>query len=220
MRLQGGCSPDQIRPRLRGRLHAVATALAVAALAWLVRSAASVEASVAAWIYGLSSVLCYLTSSLYHVVARTERTRAVLRRADHSMIYVLIAGSFTPVCLLAMRGPWRWPLIGLVWLGALVGVGLSVPRQPRLPQFGVALYLILGWAGVTAVPALAHHPARVALVATAGVLYTGGAILFGRQRPVLHPGWFGYHEFWHSIGIVAGALVFVVNLSLIAAPKP
>jgi hemolysin III len=90
-------SPDQIRPRLRGRLHAIATALAVAALAWLVRSAASMEATVAAWVYGLSSVLCYLTSSLYHVVARTERTRALLRRADHSMIYVLIAGSFTPV---------------------------------------------------------------------------------------------------------------------------
>jgi hemolysin III len=191
----------------------------VAALAWLVRSAASAEATVAAWIYGVSSVLCYLTSSLYHVVARTERTRALLRRADHSMIYVLIAGSFTPVCLLAMTGSWRWPLIGLVWLGALVGVGLSLPRRPRLPQFGVALYQILGWAGVAALPALAHHPVRVVLVATAGVLYTGGAILFGRQRPVLHPGWFGYHEFWHTIGIVAGALVFVVNLSLIAAPK-
>jgi hemolysin III len=61
---------------------------------------------------------------------------------------------------------------------------------------------------------------RVALVATAGLLYTGGAILFGRQRPVLHPAWFGYHEFWHGIGIVAGALIFIVNLSLIATPRP
>lgn len=208
-----------MRPRLRGRLHAIATALAVAALAWLVRSAASLEATVAAWIYGLSSVLCYLTSSLYHMVARTERARALLRRADHSMIYVFIAGSFTPVCLLAMSGWWRWPLIGLVWLGALVGVGLSVPTQPRLPHFGTALYQILGWAGVAALPALAQQsPVRVVLVGSAGLLYTGGAILFGRQRPVLHPGWFGYHEFWHGIGIVAGALVFVVNLSLIAAP--
>jgi hemolysin III len=190
----------------------------VAALAWLVRSAASVEATVAAWIYGVSSVLCYLTSSLYHVVARTERSRAVLRRADHSMIYVLIAGSFTPPCLLAMSGWWRWPLIGLVWLGALVGVGLSVPSRPRLPHFGTALYQILGWAGVAALPALAHHPLRVVLIATAGLLYTGGAILFGRQRPTLNPGWFGYHEFWHSVGIVAGAFVFVVNLSLISTP--
>jgi hemolysin III len=215
---QALCSGDEIRPRLRGRLHAIATALAVAALAWLVRSAASVEATVAAWVYGVSSVLCYLTSSLYHIVARTERARALLRRADHSMIYVFIAGSFTPVCLLAMSGWWRWPLIGLVWLGALVGVGLSVPARPRLPHFGVALYQILGWAGVAALPALAHHPVRVVLVGSAGLLYTAGAILFGLRRPVLHPGWFGYHEFWHGIGIVAGALIFVVNLSLIAAP--
>jgi hemolysin III len=203
---------------LRGRLHAVATALAVAALAWLVRSAASLEATVAAWIYGVSSVLCYLTSSLYHMVARTERARALLRRADHSMIYVFIAGSFTPSCLLTMSGWWRWPLIGGVWAGALVGVGLSVPAQPRLHKFRVALYQILGWAGVATLPALAHNPVRVALVATAGLLYTGGAILFGLQRPVLHPGWFGYHEFWHSMVIVASALVFAVNLSLISSP--
>jgi hemolysin III len=216
---QRECSRDQIRPRLRGRLHAIAAALAVAALPLLVHSAGSVEATVAAWIYGVSSVLCYLTSSLYHMVARTERARALLRRADHSMIYVLIAGSFTPVCLLAMSGWWRWPLIGLVWLGALVGIGLSVPTRPRLPHFGIALYQILGWAGVAALPALARQsPVGVVLVATAGLLYTGGAILFGLKRPVLHPGWFGYHEFWHGVGVVAGALVFVVNLSLIAAP--
>ena len=215
---QGERSTEQSRPRLRGRLHAIATALAVAALAWLVRSAASLEATVAAWIYGISSVLCYLTSSLYHMVARTERARALLRRADHSMIYLLIAGSFTPPCLLAMSGSWRWWLIGAVWAGALVGVGLSLPAQPRLPHFRVALYQILGWAGVAALPTLARNPLRAALVTTAGLLYTGGAILFGRQRPILRPGWFGYHEFWHGIGIVAGALVFVVNLSLIAAP--
>src|SRR2546426_409982 len=91
-----------IRPRLRGRLHAIAAALSVGALAWLVRSAASIEATVAAWIYGMAAILCYLSSSAYHVMARSDRARALLRRADHSMIYVLIAGTFTPVCLLAM----------------------------------------------------------------------------------------------------------------------
>ncbi|HET9773270.1 MAG TPA: hemolysin III family protein [Acidimicrobiia bacterium] len=210
--------PEQPRPRLRGRLHAVAAALAVAALAWLVRSAASLEATVAAWIYGVSSLLCYLTSSLYHIAARTERARAILRRADHSMIYLFIAGSFTPPCLLTMSGWWRWPLISVVWAGALLGVGLTIPARPRLRRFAWALYLILGWVGVTALPALARDPLRATLVATAGLLYTGGAVLFARQRPVLHPGWFGYHEFWHGIGIIAGALVFAVNLSLIATP--
>jgi hemolysin III len=208
------------RPRLRGRLHAIAAALSVGALVWLVRSAASIEASVAAWIYGVAAVLCYLTSSTYHLFAGPDRVRALLRRADHSMIYVLIAGSFTPVCLLAMGGWWRWIIVVMFWLAAFVGVALSVAANPRLPRFGVALYLILGWASVTALPALSHHPIRLALVVIAGVLYTGGAILFGRQRPTLRPNWFGYHEFWHSIGITAGALLFVVNLSLIATRTP
>jgi hemolysin III len=224
-----GCSPtggnkvptaQLVRPRLRGRLHAVAATLSVGALVWLVRSAVSVEASVAAWIYGVAAVLCYLTSSAYHVIARSDRARALLRRADHSMIYVLIAGTFTPVCLLAMGGWWRWIIVAIVWLGALVGVALSVAPTRRLPRFRVALYLILGWAGVVALPALSRHPVRLALVVLAGLLYTVGAVLFGRQRPILRPTWFGYHEFWHCIGIAAGALLFVVNLSLVATRTP
>lgn len=206
------------RPRLRGRIHAVAAALSVGALAWLVRSAATIEATVAAWIYGLAGVGCYLTSSLYHVAARTERTRAILQRADHSMIYVLIAGTFTPPCLLAMGGSWRWTVLAAVWLGSLSGIMICVAASTRLGRLSVALYLVLGWLGVAVLPALAGHPLEMALVVTAGLLYTVGAILFGRQRPVLRPDWFGYHEFWHTIGVVAGALLFVVNRSLIATP--
>jgi hemolysin III len=208
------------RPRLRGQLHAIAAALSVGALVWLVRSAASMEATVAAWIYGVAAVLCYLTSSTYHLYAGPDRVRALLRRADHSMIYVLIAGSFTPVCLLAMAGWWRWIIVGMFWLAAFFGIAVSIAPIPRLPRFSVALYLILGWAGVAAVPALSHQPLHLVLVGIAGLLYTAGAILFGRQRPTLRPTWFGYHEFWHSIGIAAGALLFVVNLSLIAARTP
>lgn len=204
------------RPRLRGRLHALAALLSIGALVWLVRSATSAEATFAAWVYGVAAVLCYLTSSAYHVVARSERARARMRRADHSMIYVLIAGTFTPVCLLAMHGWWRWIIFGVFWAVAFVGVGLCAPTRPRLPRFSVALYIILGWAALAALPALVHHPVRLALVIIAGILYTVGAILFGMQRPRLHPGWFGYHEFWHGMGIAAGALLFIVNLGLIA----
>lgn len=204
------------RPRLRGHLHAVAAALSVVALVWLVRSAASTEATIAAWVYGVAAVLCYVTSSSYHVVARSARARAVLRRADHAMIYVLIAGTFTPVCLLAMHSWLRWVIVVIVWLGAFVGFALSIAPRPLLPRFSVALYLILGWAGVTTLPALSTHPVRVVLVVVAGVLYTVGAILFGWQRPRLRPRWFGYHEFWHGIGVTAGVLLFVVNWSLIA----
>src|SRR3954468_24725856 len=142
------------RPRLRGRLHAVAALLSLGALVLLVRSATSLEAAAAAWIYGLAAVLCYVTSSTYHVLARSERARARWRRADHSMIYVLIAGTFTPVCLLGMAGWWRWILLAVVWLGAAVGVVLAAAPRPLLPRFRIALYLILGWAGMAAMPSL------------------------------------------------------------------
>jgi hemolysin III len=206
------------RPLLRGSIHAVATALSVGALVWLVRSATSVEATVAAWVYGVAALLCYLTSSTYHVLARSDRARAVMRRADHSMIYVLIAGTFTPISLLALSGWWRWATIAIFWVGALIGVGLTLAPTRPLPRFGTALYLILGWTAVSAFPALWHHPSRVVLVLTAGLLYTVGAVLFGRQRPALRPSLFGYHEFWHCMVVTAGALLFVVNLGLVANP--
>jgi hemolysin III len=208
------------RPRLRGRLHALAAAVSVGALIWLVRSAASVEATVAAWIYGVAAILCYLTSSVYHTLARSEQARRFMRRADHAMIYVLIAGTFTPMCLLAMSGWWRWALIAVIWLGALGGVALTIAPTTPLPRFGVALYLILGWAGVAVLPALARYPIRIVLVLVAGLLYTVGAVLFGRQRPRLRPSFFGFHEFWHCMGVSAGALLFVVNLSLITTRTP
>ncbi len=206
------------RPHLRGVLHALAGFASIGALVWLVRSAATTEARVAAWIYGSAAVLCYLTSSSYHIAARTERARAAMQRADRSMIYVMIAGTFTPVGLLAMRGSLQWIAIGVVWLGALFGVALMLPTRPRLPRFGGALYIILGWAGVAAMPSLAQHPGRLALMIAGGVLYTVGALLFQIKQPVLKPKWFGYHEFWHVMGTAAGALLFVVNLGLIASP--
>jgi len=206
------------RPRLRGHLHALAAALSLVGLVWLVRSASTTQAVVAAWIYGAAAVLCYLTSSSYHIVARTERARSVMQRMDHSMIYVLIAGTFTPVGILAMSGWWRWVVVALFWLGAAFGIALCLPRRMRLPRFGVALYIILGWGALAALPALSRRPIHLALVLVAGVLYTVGAALFGRKYPKSSANWFGYHEFWHAMGVTAGALLFAVNLSLIASP--
>jgi hemolysin III len=203
-----------VRPFLRGHLHAIAAALSVGALVWLVRSAHSTQATIAAWVYGLAAVLCYGTSFSYHVLARSDRARRRMRRADHAMIYVLIAGTFTPICILAMAGWWRWLIIGMMWLGVVLGMALSLGRAPR---FAVALYIILGWAGVSALPALSHQPIHAVLFVVAGILYTVGAILFGWQRPTLRPKWFGYHEFWHSMVVAAGALLFVVNLRLISS---
>lgn len=205
------------RPRLRGLLHAIAAVLSVGGLVWLVRAAKTPQATAAAWVYGMAGILCYVTSSTYHIAARTERARAAMQRADRSMIYVMIAGTFTPVGLLAMHGWWRWVLIAIMWAGALFGVALLLPARVRLPRFGGALYIILGWLGVLAMPALARRPGQLALLIAAGVLYTVGAALFQSKRPLLRPDWFGFHEFWHAMGVTAGALLFVMNLELITS---
>lgn len=210
--------PLNPRPRLRGVLHAIAAVLSVGALVVLVRSAASPQQRIAAWIYGSAAILCYLTSSSYHIAARTERARVVMQRVDRSMIYVMIAGTFTPVGLLAMDRWWRWIVVGVVWVGAMFGIALLLPPRPRLPRFGGALYVILGLGAVAAMPALARDPGRLAAVLIAGFLYLLGALLFQWKRPILRPTWFGYHEFWHVMGVAAGALLFVVNFTLITSP--
>jgi len=205
------------RPKLRGRLHQLAMLASVAGLVWLVRSAHTGRAELAAWIYGLASILLYLTSSSYHVFARSPRARRIMQRADHSMIFVLIAGSFTPVALLGMPDPWRWIALIVMWGGAVGGVLLKVLAMERFPKLGAAAYIVLGWAGLAALPFLWHRPGTLALVGIGGGLYTLGAILFALHRPVLSPRWFGYHEVWHSFGVAAGAFLFAANLGLVRA---
>lgn len=205
------------RPRLRGRLHQAAAVASVGGLVWLIADAHSTWGLVAAWVYGLSMVALYATSSSYHVYARSERARRVMQRLDHSMIYVLIAGSFTPVCLLALSGSYRWVLLGLMWLGATVGVVLAALATDRYPKLRWSLYLVLGWAAVLAIPSLGDRPVLLALAAIGGILYTVGAVLFALQRPRPVAVWFGYHEFWHAFGVAAGAAIFAMNLGLIAA---
>lgn len=205
------------RPKLRGRLHLLAAIVSVGGLVWLVRAAESTEATVAAWVYGVSALLLYATSGTYHCFARSIRARKIMQRADHSMIYLLIAGSATPALVLLMDGWARAALLGLMWAGAATGVVLKLVAFERLKKLGAALYIVLGWAGLLALPAFMDHPGALALMVTAGVLYTVGAALFAAGRPRLSPKWFGYHEVWHVMGTTAGVLLFVMNLGLIRA---
>lgn len=203
------------RPKLRGRLHLAAAVASIGALVLLVRSAHSTEATVAAWVYGVSALALYTTSGTYHVFARSPQARRIMQRADHSMIYLLIAGSATPAILLLMDGWHRAALLGLMWAGAATGIVLKLVAFERLNKLGAALYIVLGWAGLLALPAFLDHPEALALMVVAGVLYTIGAALFAAGRPRLSPKWFGYHEVWHVLGTTAGVLLFVMNLGLI-----
>ncbi len=214
-----GPSPDPlhlpIRPRLRGRLHQLAFLASLVGLAVLVHVADSTLALVAAWIYGCAAAALYLVSFSYHVLARSPRARRIMQRADHSMIFVLIAGSFTPVVLLALHGPWRWALLGAVWAIAAGGIVLKCLALERFPRLGGGLYIALGWVGVIAAPALLRRPLVGLLFLLGGVLYTVGAALFASSRPRLSPRWFGYHEAWHTFVVAAGVLMFVGNLMLV-----
>ena len=205
------------RPLLRGRLHQAALVASVFGLVWLVESAPTARARTVAWVYGLASVLLYLTSSSYHVFARSPRARRIMQRADHSMIFVLIAGTFTPLAVLGVQGAWKWVALVAVWAGALGGVAFKIFWLDRFPKLGGAMYIVVGWAGIVILPAMWQRPGTLALVAIGGLLYTLGAILFALHRPVLSERWFGYHEVWHAFGIAAGAVLFVANLGLVRA---
>jgi hemolysin III len=203
------------RPRLRGRLHQAAFCASLVGLAALVHVAHSTLALVAAAIYGCATAALYFVSFSYHVLARGPRARRIMQRADHSMIFVLIAGSFTPVVLLALHGPGRWGLLGAVWTIALGGVALKCLALERFPRLGGGLYIALGWAGVFAAPAFLHRPLLGLLFLLGGILYTVGAALFASRRPRLNPAWFGYHEAWHTFVVAAGALMFAANYILV-----
>ena len=114
------------KPYLRGRLHQVAMVVSLVGLVWLVDSAPTPRARAVAWVYGLASALLYLTSSSYHVFAVSPRSRRIMQRADHAMIFVLIAGSFTPSAVLLLPDPWRWWSLAFMWGGAAFGIGLKI----------------------------------------------------------------------------------------------
>lgn len=205
------------RPRLRGRIHFAAAVVSVAALIWLVMVAVTPRAEVAAWVYGLSAIGCYATSAIYHVFARSPGARRRWQQADHAMIYVLIAGTATPMYLLAASGSWRWLMFGLMWAGTGLGIALKLFSMERFRIVGWVLYIGLGWMGLALLPHFWAQPRLFVLVVAAGVTYTVGAVLFALGRPNPIPRWYGYHEVWHTLGVAAGAIFFVAILPLVQA---
>jgi hemolysin III len=151
-------------------------------------------------------------SALYHRWQwRTDRSRALMRRLDHSMIFMFIAGTYTPVSAIALTPPARNWVLAVVWAGALGGVTLQLawPSAPR--WVGVPIYLALGWVAVFVLPTLLHHVGVAALVLllAGGAFYTAGAICYAVRRPDPWPTTFGYHEFFHAATVLAALLHYV-----------
>ena len=206
------------KPLLRGRLHEVAFFLAVPAGVVLVSIAPTARARFAAIVFALSLAGLYGTSTLYHRLPWSPRSLRWMKRLDHSMIFVLIEGTYTPLALLVLRGPWRITVLSIVWGGAAVGILLKLLRIDGLAALTGALYIALGWFAIVVTPEIVHgiSAAATGLLFTGGVLYTGGAIVLARNRPDPVPTVYGYHEIWHTCVIAASAchygLIMLVTL--------
>ena len=177
--------------------HGVGAVLAVAGLAVLTAFAAlhgNAWHITACAIYGAAMIICYTTSTLYHSI-QIERAKQVLRTLDHSAIFLLIAGTYTPFMLVNLRGPWGWSLLAAIWTLAVTGIVLRLVLRGRLHGLIVALYLVMGWLAVAAVQPLLEHVARggIALLAAGGVAYTVGVVFYKwRRLPYSHAVWHGY----------------------------
>lgn len=205
------------RPRLRGRLHQIAFFAAVPAGIALVLLARGATARVAVLVYALSLVGLYGASAAYHRRQWTAKARARMQRLDHSMIFVLIAGTYTPFCLLALHGAWSIVLLAAVWAGAIAGIVLKLVGVDRTKVASAILYIALGWLAVVATPVVISNLsiAPLVLLASGGVLYTVGAVVFSTRRPNPSPLVFGYHEVWHSF-VVGGSVCHYAVILLLA----
>jgi hemolysin III len=209
--------PTVSKPRLRGRLHQVAFFASIPAGLALVGLAQATTARVAALIFAATLTALYGVSASYHRGNWSARAHSFMKHLDHSMIFVFIAGSYTPVTLLALRPEWGVTLLILAWSGAAVGVLVTVLRLERWHRLGFAMYLVLGWLGAVATPQLVASLSRVelALLVLGGLLYTVGAVVLARKRPDPRPAVFGYHEVWHTFVVGANLCHFVLVLLLV-----
>jgi len=207
------------KPRLRGWLHQVAFFVSVPAGIALVALAQGVEGRVAAAIFATSLTGLYGVSAAYHRGRWSAHTQRLLKRLDHSMIFVLIAGSYTPITLLALRPAWGITLLAIAWTGAAVGILITVLRLERWSRVGYTMYLALGWLAVVATPQLLRSlsSVEIALLVTGGLLYTIGAVVLACNRPDPRPAVFGYHEVWHTVVVGAGLCHFALVLMLVRA---
>ena len=199
---------DLGKPRLRGRLHQYAFFVALAAGIVLCSIAASRPGAaplVSCLIYSLTVCGLFGTSALYHRRIWSDRGYQIMRRADHSMIFLFIAGTYTPFCVLLLDPRMATLMLALIWGGALGGVTLK-SVWPHLPRWaGAPLYLALGWGAVAILPDILHTGgvAALALLAAGGVVYSVGAVFYALRRPNPWPTVFGHHEFFHACTLVA-----------------
>jgi hemolysin III len=203
--------PALVKPMLRGVLHQIGFSVSLVIGTLLIVGAGGAAEHVASAVFAGSVALCFGLSALYHRVNWRPRVRLWMRRADHAGIYLLIAGTYTPVCLLALGGTWGLVVLSLIWLAAATAIIFKFTWVGAPKWLAAVIGIALGWAGVALLPQLATrmHPAAIALIAVGGVAYTVGAVIYALRRPDPVPTVFGYHEVFHALTIVGVACQYV-----------
>ena len=165
----------------------------------------------AAAIFAGSVAACFGASALYHRVDWTPRPRLWMRRLDHAGVYLLIAGTYTPMCLLVLDGAWRLAVLAAVWAGAAAAVMLRIVWDAAPAWLAAVIGLALGWAAIVMAPQLVSrlNPAALVLLGVGGLAYTAGAIVYAGRRPDPAPAVFGYHELFHALTILAASCQYV-----------
>ena len=205
---------EDLKPRLRGWLHTNAALVSLVSGATLVSVSAALRgltAGLATTVYSLTVTLLFASSALYHRYPWSPRGRQLMKRVDHSMIFVFIAGTYTPITVLALHGATAVAVLFVVWSGAVAGVVLQCgwPDAPR--WLSVPCYVALGWVAVFVAPQLVESSniAALVLIAAGGIVYTIGGIVYAVRRPNPVPAVFGFHEVFHLCTLVAATCHYI-----------
>ena len=210
------------KPLLRGWMHLVCFFVAIPAGVTVVALASGPRGRIGALIYAVGLVALFGVSGLYHRGNWSATKRALMQKLDHGTIFVMIAGSYTPVCLLVLRGWVAWTMLTVAWVGAAAGFVLAFTGGRASRTVRGALYITLGWASVIALPQMWSHlsAAELVLLGVGGVLFTVGSVFLFTRWPDPFPHVFGYHEVWHALVVAAVVCHFVAIASVVHTPVP
>lgn len=220
-------TPDEARPHeghlppaLRGWLHLICFVVSLPAGILVITEATRARGHLAAVVYAIGMTAMFGVSAAYHRGRWSPAARRRMRRVDHGTIFLMIAGSYTPLCLLALKGPTGIAILTAVWIGAGLGFFLALTGFAEKAVLGLICYIALGWVMVLALPQLSRHltGAQIALLLAGGIIYTLGGVVLGTRWPNPSPRWFGYHEVWHTMVAAACVCHYLTILSVVRAP--
>lgn len=205
------------KPLLRGVLHQEAFFISLGACCLLIAKSSNDLSLIASVIYSIGLLLLFGISAIYHRIHWQPQPRAFMKRLDHSAIFILIAGTFTPICMLALPQNSGHQLLTVIWIAAMAGILQSI-FWVKAPKYATAIfYVTMGWFALPYVSELKNSlgPTSLSLIISGGIVYTLGAVFYALKKPNLFPGVFGYHELFHFFTIIGAGLHFIVIYQLI-----